>query len=68
MFSRATVDSILSDVNKLTDKLQALAETEKANALQRRLDAQAALSAAEASEAEADRALRITAKIEDLLV
>lgn len=65
---KTTVDGILKDVNKKIDQLQELAETEKSNALQSRLAAEAAIAAATASEAEAERAIRIAGKIEDLLV
>lgn len=64
---RKTVDSILSDVQKKIDQLQALAEQERSNALVARVEAQRALASAEASEQEADRALRISAKIEELV-
>lgn len=64
---RKTVDSILADVNQKIDQLQALAEKEKADAHAQRNVAQTALLSAELSEAEAERALRIAGKIEELV-
>lgn len=65
---KKTVDSILSDVHKKIDQLQVLAEIEKNSARQSRLAAEAAIAAAVASDKEAERAIRIAGKIEDLLV
>ena len=67
MLFRTTVDGILNDVNKKIDQLQLLADQEKVNASAQRAAAQAALDSATASEAEADRALRIAEKIEALV-
>jgi C4-type Zn-finger protein len=64
---RKTVDGILADVNKKIDQLQELAEQEQANARVSRALAQQAIHDAEAAELEADRALRISAKIEELV-
>lgn len=64
---RNTVDSILSDVTKKIDQLQELAEQEQATARASREAAQRALADASSSELEAERALRIAGKIEELV-
>ncbi len=67
MFKSATVDSILSDLNKKIEQLQALAAAESANADKKRNDAQVLVNEAALAEAEATRARKISANIAALV-
>jgi DNA-binding PucR family transcriptional regulator len=64
---KKTVDSILADVQAKIDQLQALADAELATARVKREQAQRALYDADAAQQEAERALRVANKIEELV-
>jgi hypothetical protein len=62
-----TVDSILADVKKKIDQLVRLADEQRAIAQTKSAEAQSALYDAEVARLEAERALRISARIEELV-